>query len=107
MPFQVVPHVRAKLHFAVAVCIVDASGSKGIHVDDIFGLHSFPTVSYVQLSGHFDIKVGFSVITTCGFIISLYATRKRTVNTIVNATVLTYSILSLIQGKEWILLDMY
>jgi hypothetical protein len=55
MPFQVVPHVRAKLHFAAAVWIVDASGSNGIHEDVEFGLHRFPVESYDQLSGHFDI----------------------------------------------------
>ena len=105
MPFQVVPHARAKLHFAAAVCIVDASGSKGIHDPAVFGLQSLP--SCVQLSGHLDILVGLGVITICGFISSLYPAKRRTVNTTVNATELRYSILSLIQGKEWILLATY
>ena len=98
-----VPHVRAKLHFADDV--FRESGSNGIHVDALFGLQTEP--SYVQLSGHFAIFETSNVRTTCGLMINLYAAKKRIVKTIVNATLLKYSILSLIQGKEWILLDMY
>ena len=75
-------------------------GSNGIHDDCELGLQTDP--SYVQLSGHFDICEGFTVITICGLTSSLYAATRSTVNRNVNATVLTYSILSLIQGKEWI-----
>lgn len=107
MPFQVVPHARARLHFAEADCIFDESGSNGIQLDFPFDLHSLPIVSYVQLSGHFDACVGSRRIIMVGLTINLYATRKMIVNTTVNATVLKYSILSLIQGKEWILLDTF
>ena len=71
MPPQLVPHVRAKLHFADADWIDGASGSNGIHPVAALGSHILLAALYVQASGHFPILVGSIVKTICGLITNL------------------------------------
>ena len=83
-----------------------ASGSNGKHSVDILGSQNPVAELCVHESGHFAIFVGSNVKTTCGLITNLYTRTIITVNKAVHRTVFRYFILSLLQGKEWKLLDM-